>query len=92
MPDALAEALISAILAPLLKRSFGEGGFSLFLRANRGLLEVRLPMLKFVCRAARAVLEKEKAGLRNNPYQITKKFVKVSLRDSLLSIGNNFAS
>ena len=44
-------------------------------------------MLKFVCRAARAVLEKEKAGLRNNPYQITKKFVKVSLRDSLLSIG-----
>jgi hypothetical protein len=77
-PDALAEALISAILAPLLRRSFGEGGFSLFLSANRGLLEVRLPMLKFVCRAARAVLEKENAGLRNNPYQITKKFAKVS--------------
>ena len=49
-------------------------------------------MLKFVCRAARAVLEKENAGLRNNPYQITKKFAKVSLRDSFLSIGDNFAS
>ena len=91
-PDALAEALISAILAPLLRRSFGEGGFSLFLSPNRGLLEVRLPMLKFVCQAAPAVLEKENAGLKNKSYQITKKFVKVSLRDSFLSIGNNFAS
>ena len=83
---------MSAILAPLLRRSFGEGGFSLFLSANRGLLEVRLPMLKFVCRAARAVLEKENAGPKNKPYQITKKFAKVSLRDSFLLIGDNFAS
>jgi hypothetical protein len=33
--DALAEAVISANLQPLLRRSFGEGGFSLFLGINR---------------------------------------------------------
>jgi hypothetical protein len=36
------------------------------------------------------VLEKENAGLKNNSYQITKKFAKVSKRDSFLSIGDNF--
>jgi hypothetical protein len=35
LSDALAEALISEILAPLLRRSFGEGGFSLFFGINR---------------------------------------------------------
>ena len=33
--DALAEAVISGNLQPLLRRSFGEGGFSLFLGINR---------------------------------------------------------
>ncbi len=33
--DALAEAVISANLQPLLSSSFGEGGFSLFLVINR---------------------------------------------------------
>ena len=37
-------------------------------------------------------LKKENAGLKNNFYQITKKFAKVSKRDSFLSIGDNFAS
>ena len=33
--DALAEAVISANLQPLLRSSFGEGGFSLFFGINR---------------------------------------------------------
>jgi hypothetical protein len=33
--DALAEAVISGNLQPLLRRSFGEGGFSLFFGINR---------------------------------------------------------
>ena len=33
--DALAEAVISGNLQPLLRSSFGEGGFSLFLGINR---------------------------------------------------------
>jgi hypothetical protein len=33
--DASADALISANLQPLLRSSFGEGGFSLFLGINR---------------------------------------------------------
>tara|TARA_B100001142_G_scaffold248310_1_gene248158 strand:- start:689 stop:877 length:189 start_codon:yes stop_codon:yes gene_type:complete len=45
-PDTLAGALISAILAPLLKRSFGEGGFSLFLGINREFGTVRANLLE----------------------------------------------
>jgi hypothetical protein len=33
--DALAEAVISGNLQPLLRRSFGGGGFSLFFGINR---------------------------------------------------------
>jgi hypothetical protein len=35
LSDALAEAVISANIQPLLRRSFGEGRFSLFLGINR---------------------------------------------------------
>ena len=46
LSDALAMASISAILAPLLKRSFGEGGFSLFLGINREFGTVRANLLE----------------------------------------------
>ena len=42
LSDTLAEASISAILAPLLRSSFGEGGFSLFLGINREFFVFKL--------------------------------------------------
>ena len=46
LSDALAMASISAILAPLLRNSFSEGGFSLFLGINREFGAVRASLLE----------------------------------------------
>ena len=46
LSDALAMALISAIPAALLRSSFGEGGFSLFLGIKREFGTVRANLLE----------------------------------------------
>ena len=46
LSDALTEAVISGILAALLRRSFGEGGFSLFLGIKREFGTVRANLLE----------------------------------------------
>ena len=71
LADALAEAVISANIQPLLRRSFGEGRFSLFLRINREFNRVlRDPKLFHCSRRVVSIIERIDLGCASNVMRV----------------------